>query len=188
LVNVGEDLFLFILYNKITAQDNHQHSHQKSNEENEIFKLEIDSVKLSLTSNLSPMVVNKKIVFSLTPTDSMNLKSYTFYMNIFYSDKNINVSKLVFTKHGDENKLTSEYTFLKKGKYNFELEIQNIDSSSAVKTNKFAFTEEVKEINDDSDSHHNGMMGMGSSFMWIIMGAVMVVLMVVIGMNAANHR
>ncbi|HJY62936.1 MAG TPA: hypothetical protein VJ455_02180, partial [Ignavibacteria bacterium] len=181
-------LSLFVLFNNITAQDAHNHSNNKPDNDHEIFKLDIDGIKLSLTSNLNPLVVNKKIIFSLIPSDSLNFKSYTFYMNIFYSDKNINVSKLVFTKHGDENKLTSEYTFLKKGKYNFELEIQNIDSSSAVKTNKFAFTEEVKEINDDSDSHHNGMMGMGSSFMWIIMGAVMVVLMVVIGMNAANHR
>ncbi|MCI0448316.1 MAG: hypothetical protein L0Y79_00840 [Chlorobi bacterium] len=176
-------LSLFILFNRITAQDTHHHTNHTPDIDYGIVKLEIDGIKLSMTSNLNPMVVNKKIKFTVTTSDSMNLESYSFYLNILYSNENINVGKLSFKKQVNENKFTTEYTFLEKGKYNFELEIQNTDSLEINKTNKFSFSQEVKEINDDSDNNHNGMMGMGSSFMWIVMGAVMVVLMVVIGMN-----
>ena len=181
-------LVLFILFNKLTAQHTHHDSDNELKGEFEIFKSDMEGFKFSLTSSLYPLVVGKKIVFSIKGSSPDNEKQFDpciMSLNIFKPDENI--SKLVFTKHELEDKYVLDYTFWKSGKYNFGLEIQNADSLAENKISKFSFTQVVKEIGESngSDSHHSGM-GMGS-VMLIVMGVVMLVSMVLISMGSSGH-
>lgn len=184
-------LGFFILFNKLMAQHTHHDSQDEFNEGYEIFNTDIEGFKFSLTSSMYPLVIGKKIIFSIKGTSLDNetqIKPHIIFLNISNSGKNSIDSKLVFSGQESDGMYILDYTFWKTGKYNFEVEIQNEDSLALNKIYRFAFTQVVNEIDksDDTDSHNNSM-GMGS-MMLIAMGAVMLGLMVLIGMSSANHR
>ena len=180
-------LALFLAVNQTASQHNHKKGEDGDYESTILFSNSSDLREMSLTSSSYPLVSDKKVVFNLSISllDS-KYKLDRYGPTVIVKGNKISPEKLRVEKQNDSESIHSfEYIFNEMGTFDMVISFGYKDSNDLQRSESVKFTIHVSETIENHDSHH-GFMGMGTEI-WIIMGAMMLAMAVIV-MGTAGHR
>lgn len=168
---------IFTLFNSVFAQ----HDHNENNSKNLIvlFTTQNSQYSAEVISETDEFFKDSIYAVSLKLLSSLQVDSVNVSLSILNNDKTQVVNHMELLN----DKYSAKIKFLVEGKHVLKITFNLISDDRTVNNFSFSFNTNVKN-NNHNNMHHSegmmGMMGMGSTGFWILMGGIMVAMMAVI--------
>lgn len=177
-------IIFFTIFNSVFAQ--HDHITGKSNNLSVLFSTQNDQYSAVVESDTDEFFKDSSYVIYLklsssSPIDSAGVK----FRVMTYDSTQIEKQLLLLN-----DKYSAKIKFQREGKHVLEFTFNLTNDDRTVKNFSFSFNTNVKinNNNNNNNMHQNeGMMGMGSTSFWLIMGGIMVAMMAVIMLLNSNR-
>jgi len=174
---------LFTTFNCVFAQ--HEHSINNSENINVLFVTQNSHYTAEVLSETDEFIKDSSYILSLKLTSSIQVDTANVSLSILNIDSTLAVNRMILLN----GKYSAQIKFKKEGNHVLKFTFNQISEDNAVNNLSFSFNTNVKN-NNQADMEHDkgmmGMMGMGSTGFWIIMGGVMVAMMAVIMLINTN--
>lgn len=173
----------FTMFNCVFAQ----HEHSKVNSENIIVLFATQNAQYSaeVQSETDEFIKDSSYAVILKLTSSNQVDSANVSLNILNNDSTQAVNSMELLN----GKYSTKIKFQKEGRHVMKFTFNLISEDKTVNNFSFSFNTNVKNNNQTDMEHDKGMMGMigmGSTGFWLIMGGVMVAMMAVIMLINTN--
>lgn len=168
---------IFSLFNYVFAQ----HDHNKVNSGNSIVLFTTQNAQYSaeVQSETDEFVKDSIYGVSLKLLSSLQVDSANVSLSILDYDNTQNVNHMELLN----DKYSTKIKFKKEGRHVLKFNFNLISDDKTVSSFSFNFSTNVKS-NSHANMEHSegmmGMMGMGSTGFWVIMGGIMIAMMAVI--------
>ncbi len=174
---------IYTIFNCVFAQ--HEHNENNNKKLIVLFSTQNSQYSAEVVSEADEFIKDSSYVIFLKLTSSTPVDSANVTLSVLKNDsaQYVNNMKLLNGKYSAKIKFTRDETHLLKFTFNLISEDKTINNLS------FNFSTNVKSNSHTNMEHSKGMMGMmgmGSTGFWLIMGGVMVAMMAVIMLINTN--
>jgi hypothetical protein len=165
---------IFTIFNCVFAQ----HDHNKDNSKNLIliFTTQNEQYSADVESVTDEFVKDSSYAVSLKLTSSSPVDSASVKLSVLKNDSIQSVNHMELLN----DKYSTRIKFKKEGKYILKFTFNLISDDKTLNSFSFNFSTNVKSNSHAKMEHSEGMMGMGSTGFWLIMGGIMAAMMAVI--------
>lgn len=173
-------IFIITAAGSVFAQHNHNKDDTKNmsalfTTQNAQYSAEVESDGAEFLKDSLYSIILKLSSSSIVDTGSVKL-----LLLDNDSDHSVNNMKLL------NDKYIVKIRFDKEGRHVLKFTFKLTSVDGIIKDYSFSFNTDVKNSEQEMD-HHGGMMGMGSTGFWVVMGGVMVGMMAII-MILSSHK